>query len=211
MPNGQTVTIEAVNPVAPTDHPPHRRLLVTAVVMGVVAVLVAVIGLLGGLGTRSGDPRRVGPGATVDQGLFRVQVLDARAGRITPSSFEPARNVLIARLRVTDLGDRSWGVSTFLNGVVAEPKPGHQVSADPMGSMGEIGNADTTEIHPRLPVVVEALWPLPDGTAPRSVTIALRQWHYGQSFTSDTFDWTVGKASRLAARAVLPVRTGATS
>jgi hypothetical protein len=200
-----------VNPADPADHPPRRGPLVTAAVAGALALLVAVLGVLGGLDTRSSTPPRVGPGATVDQGLFKVQVLDARAGRIKVNSFEPAKNVLITRLRVTNLGDRSRGVSTFLAGLVAEPAPGRQVAADSMDSEGKVGDANTTEIHPRLPVEVQALWSLPTGTAPRSVTLALRTWVYGQSFTSDTFDWTVGKASPLTARAVLPVRTGATS
>jgi hypothetical protein len=43
------------------------------------------------------------------------------------------------------------------------------------------------------------------------VTVALRKWEYGQSFTTDTFYWSVTKQSPIMAKVSVPVRTGATS
>lgn len=180
-------------------------------VVGTLVILIAVIGAFGGLGTRSTAPPRIAPGTDVDQRLFTVRVLDARAGRIKLRPYSPLKNVLIVRARVTNDGDHSFGIVNFISGVVAEPRPGNQVEPDLMDSRGSIGGQGTTEIHPRLPMDVELVWPLPDGAAPRSVTLALRQWKYSQSFTTDTFAWTVGRTSPVAARVVVPVRTGATA
>ena len=180
-------------------------------VMGVLAVLLAVAGVFGGFRARPSGPIAAKPGSTVDQGLFHVQVMDARAGRMKLSSFDPLRNLLLIRVRVTNLGDQSYGVSSFFDGVAAEPKPGTYLQPDFTGSEGDIDGQVTSTIHPHLPVTVQLAWPLGDATAPRTVTLALREWDYGQSFTSDTFYWSVTKQSPITAKVAVPVRMGATS
>jgi hypothetical protein len=179
--------------------------------MGVVVVLLAVAGVFGGFRARPNGPAAARPGSTVDQGLFDVQIMDARAGRMKLSSFDPLRNLLLVRMRVTNLGDRSFGVSSFLDGVAAESKPGTYLQPDFMGSEGDIDGQATSSLHPRLPITVQLVWPLGDATAPRTATLALRQWDYGQSFTSDTFYWSVTKQSPIKAKVAVPVRAGATS
>lgn len=176
-----------------------------------LAVLLAVTWAAGGLKAQPSGPAAARPGAVVGQGLFDVQVMDARAGRMKISAFDTPANLLVVRMRVTDLGGQSYGLSSFLDGVAAEPKPGRYVQPDLMRSQGVIGGQPTSEIHPRLPVVVELVWPLGDATAPRTATVALRTWDYGQSFTTDTFYWSVTKESPITAEVAVPVRTGVTS
>jgi hypothetical protein len=114
-------------------------------------------------------------------------------------------------MRVTDLGDESYGIGSFVHGLAAEPKPGKYAEADIMRSEGDINGEDTSSIHPRLPVIVQAVWVLGNAAAPPNVTIALRTWSYGQSFTTDTFYWSVTKQSPIKAKVSVPVRQGATS
>lgn len=173
-------------------------------------VMLAVVGVLGGFRAQPGGPVRVTPGRVVDLGLFKVQITDARAGPIKLHSFDPAKNLLLVRMRVTNVGDKSYGMSSFTDGVVAEPRPGKYVSPDFMDSAGYIDGGMTSSIHPRLPITVQLVWPL-GNASPRTVTLALRQWTYGQSFTTDEFYWSVDKQAPFNAKVTLPVRQGATS
>jgi hypothetical protein len=177
----------------------------------VLAVLIAVTAVFGGFGTRPGGPTAAKPGRVVNQGLFDVDVLDARSGMLKLHEFDKPQNLLIVRMRVANLGKETYGISTFLWGVVAEPKPGHYVDPDMMMSTGDINGGETTSIHPGLPVVLQVVWPLGNATAPVNLTLALRQWEYSQSFTTDTFDWAAGKSSPITAKVSVPVRLGATA
>ncbi len=188
-----------------------RRPLVWAGALVALVVVVSLTWVTGGLAAKPHGIPVVGVGRTVDQGLFAVQVLDARTGRMRMHRFDPEKNLLVVRMRVTDQGDRSFGIPSFLGGMTAEPRPGKYADPDIMGSEGDVQGHDTSTIHPRLPVVVQVRWPLPDGTSPRSVTLAFRTWNYGQGFTDDTFYWSVTKQSPITAKVSLPVRTGATS
>lgn len=190
---------------------PRNRLRVALIIVGVLVVLIAVTGVAGGLRAQPGGPVQSVAGRTVNQGLFDVQILDARFGRMKLSSFDPLENLLVVRMRVTDLGDQSYGVSSFIEGVAAEPKPGKYAEPDLMASAGDVDGQNTSEIHPRLPVVVQVVWKLGSATAPRTLTVALRLWEYGQSFTTDEYYWSVTKQSPVKAEVKVPVRLGATS
>jgi hypothetical protein len=174
-------------------------------------VVVAVTWVAGGLRARATGPVTVKPGAVVDQGLFDVQVMDARAGQIKMGEFDPPAKLLVVRMRVTDRGKQSYGISSFLSGIAAEPRPGRYAPADIMRSQGDVHGEVTTSIHPRLPVTLEVVWALGDAAPPRTVTLVLRKWEYGQSFTTDTFYWSVTKQSPITAKVTVPVRAGATS
>lgn len=164
-----------------------------------------------GLRAQPNGPVQSVAGRTVNQGLFDIQILDARSGRMKLSSFDPVANLLIVRMRVTDLGDKSYGVGSFVEGITAEPKPGKYAEPDLMDTQGDVNGQVTSEIHPRLPVVVQVVWKLGNATAPRTLTVALRLWEYGQSFTTDEFYWSVTKQSPIKAEVKVPVRLGATS
>lgn len=178
--------------------------------VAVAVVMLAVAGVLGGFRARPGGPETAKAGALVHQGLFDVRVTDARAGRMRLSTFEPIRNLLLVRMRVANLGKQSYGITTFMDGVAAEPKPGTYLRPDFMGSDAYIGGQKTSTLHPGLPVTVQLVWPLGDAS-PRSVTLALRTWTYGQSFTTDEYYWSAGKSAPVKATVTLPVREGATS
>jgi hypothetical protein len=202
---------QPVAPLPPAEAKPRRRLRVTLIIIGVLVVLTAVTAAAGGLRAQPKGPVQSVAGRTVNQGLFDIQILDARSGRMKLSSFDPVANLLIVRMRVTDLGDKSYGVGSFVEGITAEPKPGKYAEPDLMDTQGDINGQVTSEIHPRLPVVVQVVWKLGNATAPRTLTVALRLWEYGQSFTTDEFYWSVTKQSPIKAEVKVPVRLGATS
>jgi hypothetical protein len=197
-------------PPAPVEAKP-RRLRVTLIVIGALALLAAVTWAAGGMRPRSAGPVRTVAGRTVNQGLYDVQVLDARSGRIKPDSYSPPANLLLVRMRVTDLGDKSYGVGSFIEGVAVELSPGKYLPADFVNSSGYVYGQKTTEIHPRLPVEVTVVWQLGTATVPRTVPVALKLWEYDQSFTTDEFNWSVTKQSPIKAKVSVPVRLGATS
>jgi hypothetical protein len=184
---------------------------VLLVILAALVLLAAVVWAVGGLKAKPGGPVEAKAGRVVGQKLFNVQVMDARAGRMKINSYDPLANLLVVRMRVTNLGKTSYGILSFLDGVAAEPQHGKYVTADLMRSQGYAADQVTSFIHPRLPVTVQLVWPLGNSTAPRTVTLALRKWDYGQSFTTDTFYWSVTKQSPIAAEVAVPVRTGATS
>jgi hypothetical protein len=203
-----------IRPVAQSPSPgpaPGRRRRVLLVSTAVLAVLIAVTAVSGGFGTRPSGPLAAKPGRVVNQGLFDVDVLDARSGMLKLHEFDKSQNLLIVRMRVTNLGKQTYGITTFLTGIAAEPKSGRYIDADMMMSIGDINGGETSSIHPGLPVVLQIVWPLGNATAPSNLTLALRQWDYGQSFTSDTFYWSTTKSSPITAKVTMPVRLGATS
>jgi hypothetical protein len=203
------------HPVAEPQHtgtePRRRRPPVLLVVVGTLTVVTAVTWAAGGLRARPGGPIVAKPGSVINQELFDVQVMDARAGRMRLGEFDPLANLLVVRMRVTNRGDESYGVSSFVGGVAAEPHRGSYLQADNMRSQGDIQGEVTSSIDPRLPVVLQVVWPLGNATPPSTVTLALRKWEYGQSFTTDTFYWSVTKQSPVMAKVSVPVHTGATS
>ena len=179
--------------------------------LGVLLVVIAVLWAFGGLQARPDSVAAVGPGTAVDQGLFTVQVIDARSGQMKLHPYDPMANLLAVRMRVTNNGEQSYGMTSFLDGISAEPKPGKYADADAMRTEGQIQGNETSTIHPRLPVTVQVVWVLPNGVAPRSIVLALRTWNYGQGFTDDDIYWSVTKQSPMKARVTVPVSTGATS
>jgi hypothetical protein len=209
--SGSPVTIVPVVDAPDSQTAPRRRPKVLLVILAALVVLTAVTWAAGGLKAQPGGPVAAKVGSVVGQGLFNVQIMDAHAGRMKINSSDPLANLLVVRMRVTNLGDQSFGISSFLEGVAAEPQHGKYLTADFMRSQGYAANQVTSSIHPRLPVTVQLVWPLGNATAPRTATLALRMWEYGQSFTTDTFYWSVTKQSPIAAEVAVPVRTGATS
>jgi hypothetical protein len=193
--------------VPPVEKRSRSGLLAGAGVIAVLGLAVGVTAAIGGLRREPSGPARTGPGRPVDVSLFKVVPLDARMTAIRQFG-GPPKNAVVVRARVTDLGDRSWGITTFLDGVSAEPTPGHLADPDSLESTGVIGGEKTGEIHPRMPIEVRMVWTLPKGLSPRNLTVVFRQWSYGQSFTSDEFEWTIGHDSPVVAEVTFPVRSG---
>jgi hypothetical protein len=190
------VTIVLVADPREPQAAPRSKRRVLLVVVAVLAILTAGIWAAGGLRAQPSGP---------ESGL------DARAGNMKLHEFDPAANILVVRMRVTDLGKESYGIGSFVHGIVAEPHPGKYAEADLMRSEGDIDGQETSTIHPRLPVTVQVVWVLGNAAAPTKITVALRTWEYGQSFTTDTIYWSVTKQSPIKAEISVPVRQGATS
>jgi hypothetical protein len=186
---------------------PRRGLWTAAGAIGVLAVVVGVTAAFGGLRAAPTGPVTTAVGRPIEQGPFTVTVLNARTADVKQFS-GPPKHGLIVTARVVNTSTKTWGILSFLGGVAAEPTPHRYLDADAMESSGVISGGKTSYIHPRLPVDVELVWALPAGTTPRTVTLGLRRWAYGQSFSTDVFEWTVDKAAPFAAKVTLPVRAG---
>ncbi|MCO5996140.1 hypothetical protein [Actinoallomurus rhizosphaericola] len=184
------------------------RLRVTAATLGAFGLVIAVVAVFGGLRAQSHAPAKGGPGKTFDQGLFTVDVLDARTGHDKNAFGGGRTKVLAVRMRVAVKDVRSHSVFEFLEGVMAEPKPGSYVAADNELTTGLIGGQKTSEIHPRLPIEVRAVWKIPETSAPTTVTVALRQWVYKHGFFDSAYYWYAGKDSSYAAKVGVSVQAG---
>lgn len=173
--------------------------------LGAIGLSIAVTAAFGGLRGRSHAPAKGGAGRSFDQGLFTVEVIDARTGHEKAGLGKRAK-VLAVRMRVTLKDDRSHAVSEFLEGVMAEPKSGSYVAADNELTTGLIGGQKTSELHPRLPAEVRAVWKIPETATPSTVTVALRQWEHKQGFINAEYYWYAGKDSRYTAKIGTSVR-----
>lgn len=193
--------------ISPATEEPRRRLWTTLGVLGAAALVIGVTAAFGGLRAAPSGPAKVAVGRPIDQGPFTVTVLSVRTTEVKQFA-GPAQHTLVITARVVNTSAKSLGIVSLLDGVAAEPKPGRYVDADLMASIGMIAGAKTSDLHPRLPLDVQLDWDLPANTTPPAVTLAFRQWTYGQSFSSDVFDWTVTKQSPITAKVTLPVRAG---
>ena len=151
--------------------------------IAVAVVMLGVVGALGGFRSKPGGPDTVKPGAVVHQGLFDVQVTDARAGQLKINSFDPGRNLLLLRMRVTNLGRQSYGITTFMDGLAAEPKPGKYLQPELMDSQGYIDGQVTSTIHPRLPITVQL-----GASGESDHRVAELELHAGDAIMSATID-----------------------
>lgn len=203
----QSVLTVTIGPVSAVEKRSRSGLPAVAGVLAVLGLATGVTAALGGLRREPSGPARTGPGQPVDVSLFKVVPLDARMTTIREYG-GPPKNAVTVRAQVTDLGDRSWGITSFLDGVSAEPRPGRLADPDGLESTGVIAGEQTAEIHPRMPIEVRMVWTLPKGLSLRNLTVVFRQWSYGQSFTSDEFEWTIGHGSPVAAEVTFPVRPG---
>lgn len=194
-------------PNAPAQNTRRRRLPVTLGVAGLLALVIGVTAAFGGLGDKPDGPVRAAPRTTVDQGLFDVKVLKAQAGP-TDAGFGKKKNALTVWMHVANKDKETRSLTEFMDGVATEPSLAKYGRADFLMSTGESEGQTTTAIHPRMPIDVKLVWPLPNNTALRSVTVDFRKWEYGQSFTTDQFEWTVYSGSPIAAKVTLPVRAG---
>ncbi len=183
-----------------------RALPATAIVVAVVGALTAVTWVTGGLRAHSSGPDRVRPGATVDQGRFSVQVINAHTATAKLLWDNKPGPVLVVRMRVTNIGKDSVSMATrgcgFCSGVFLEPKylEPDDVKVDPAK-----GTADS--LQPRVPRDVDVFWKL-TGPAPQRVTIDLHQWTYRLQFNHDAYYWIAGKRAATVAAVTVPVRQG---
>jgi hypothetical protein len=172
--------------------------------VGGLAVLTALLWAAGGLKTRPHGPAEVEPGAAVDQGRFTVKVQDARLARVRLVFGTRQVNALVVRMHVASNDKRTASLNTELQtGIAGEPRPGTYVQ--PAEVNGLAHGFKTASVQPGLPVEAEAIWELGPGSAPRQITVVLRQWDYARGFTDLTERWTVTKESRIVAKVTLPV------
>ncbi|MFG2006568.1 hypothetical protein ACGFNU_46225 [Spirillospora sp. NPDC048911] len=205
--------MQPTSPVAPlppasqqADGPTGRRFLVPAAVAGVIAVLLPVVWLTGGLDRTPQQPRRA-PGQSVDAGKFTVTVLDARV-RTARTIFDkkPERYVVV-RTRVVnnDKESASLGPGGFRDGIAARTKAGTWVPPD--DTDGTMAGIKVSAIEPGLPVEATAMWRMGPADAPKQFTVGVLGWEYGHGFNDKSYRWRVTDRTggRLAGLLTLPV------
>lgn len=185
----------------------RRGLLVTAIVVAVAGVLVGVSWITGGLRSASATPpKRVSPGATVDQGRFSAQVLSAQTQTMKVGLDLKPSQALVVRVRVTNIGkdtaglDREFG---YAEGVLLEPKPFRR----PDDARSDPATGVLTALPPRLSKDIDLIWKWP-GTPPRQVTLDLHQWTYRLQFDRGGYYWDTGPDHAIVSIVTVPVRQG---
>ncbi|SPT51081.1 DUF4352 domain-containing protein [Actinomadura madurae] len=174
-------------------------------VLGVLAVLVPVLWLVGGFKETPKQPAKR-PGEPLDLGLFTVTVHDARIG-VVDAGFGSARErFLIVRMRVLNNGKEtaSLGIGGLGNGVVALTRAGKWVKPEQVEGVAAGAKTDTTQ--PGLPVEASAMWKMGPADAPTKLTVGLKKWEYEHGFTDVSYKWLITtEGDDLAGRLTLPV------
>src|SRR5690606_30004538 len=123
-------------PVPPPSGPaeqnrPVRRWGVPLGLLGVLAVVAAVLWVTGGLKETPKQPVKQ-PGKALDLGLFTVTVRDARIGLADAGLGSEQERFLIVRMRVENRGKETeqLGTGGLADGVVALTKTGEWVKPD---------------------------------------------------------------------------------
>lgn len=211
------ITIWRVHSYAPVPPPrggtdgergrrtPVRRWGVPLCVLGVLAVIAAVLWVTGGLKETPKQPVKQ-PGKALDLGLFTVTVRDARIGTADAGFGSERERFLIVRMRVENRGKETeqLGPGGLADGVVALTKTGKWVKPDEVE--GTAGGAETDAVQPGLPVEASVMWKMGPADSPRKLTVGLRKWKYEQGFTDSDFNWIVQRENDvLAGRLTLPV------
>ncbi|KAB2347811.1 hypothetical protein [Actinomadura rudentiformis] len=200
-------------PVAPlppasqqVDEPARRRFLVPAVVVGVVAVLLPVLWLTGGLDQTPQQPER-SPGQAVDAGKFTVTVHEARIQTAKTISDRKPERYVVVRVRVVnnDKETVSLGVGGLRDGIAARTKAGKWVPPDDVNGTATGGKVNAVE--PGLPVEASVMWRMGPADAPTTFTVGVLTWEYGTGFTDNEYKWRVVDKSggKLAGLLTLPV------
>ncbi|MFI0350686.1 hypothetical protein [Actinomadura sp. 9N407] len=173
-------------------------------VVGVVAVLLAVLGVTGGLAETPPQPVKQA-GEEIDQGRFKVTVRDARIA--ARNAFGPGKErYIVVRMRVVNTGNdtASLSGSGLSGGVAARTKAGKWVKPD--DAEGLVAGSKTSVIQPGLPVEASVMWKAGPTDAPRQFTVGLRRWAYEPGFTDSTYRWRLDtKGDKMAGRLTLTV------
>lgn len=95
----------------------RKALWISAVAGGVVVLLIAVIAVTGGFASDGTAPRTVPLGKSIDQTEFQTTVLGGYWAQHTNAIGQTTRT-MVARLRVTNAGDRTASLDDYLKTVV---------------------------------------------------------------------------------------------
>ncbi|TDC90338.1 hypothetical protein [Actinomadura sp. 7K507] len=185
-----------------------RRWVVPLCVLGVLAVLVSLLWVTGGLKETPKQPSKQA-GKALDLGLFDVTVRDVRIGTAKGDFGSKQERFLIVRMRAVNKGKETESLESggLADGVGALTKDGKWVKPDRVD--GVAAGAETGVAQPGLPVEASAMWKLHPDDSPAKLTVGLRMWKYEHGFTDDTFNWIVQREDdKLVGRLSLPVAAG---
>ncbi|XRQ10837.1 hypothetical protein ACN3XK_08055 [Actinomadura welshii] len=184
---------------------PARRWVVPLAALAVLAVLVPVLWVTGGLKETPKQPTKPA-GKKLDLGLFDVTVLDARIGLVDAGLGSEQERFLIVRMKVLNKGKETepLGGGGLADGVVALTRTGKWVKPEEV--KGLAAGAETIVAQPGLPVEASAMWKMGPEDSPEKLTVGLRKWKYEHGFTDATFNWIVQREDDvLVGRLTLPV------
>jgi hypothetical protein len=185
--------------------------VVTGGFLFALTIFTAVSWATGGLRAASSSAPAEPAKTWIDQERFRVQVLGARAGVMEAGLAAKKQNTLLVRMLVTNMADESATSLEFGRGITAQSGPGRPANRVEDSEIVVAGGREGY-FHPRIPVQVDLIWPLPNDIKLPRVTISLRRWEYVENpFSGADPYWAMHKDAPTVATVTLPVQHGATS
>lgn len=159
------------DPYGPAPGPRRRLLWTAAVTGGVLVLLIAVIAVTGGFASDGTAPPTVPLGKSIDQTEFQTTVLNGYWAQHTNVIGQTTRT-MVARLRVTNVGDRTASLDDYLKTVVPLQAWGAGLLST-IDTTAYIGSDKVEQLPPGIPVDVLAHY-TPNTSDKHATTLNLR-------------------------------------
>ncbi|GAA2995909.1 hypothetical protein [Streptosporangium longisporum] len=208
------------SPEDPPEGPTRRRRPVAVPLAALTAAsCLAIVAALGGLATAPDrPPKRLGPGATLDQEQFSTRFVESRTVSEPGAFGGPAKRLLEIEFEVVNKGEETASMGLPYSGGPGGPSFGSSLLAITPRLGGTYGpsvsgpGGEGGQLHPALPARVVVAYELTEGQqAPRELTIDVGRYEFREGITL-TPGWHLvtkgeGKKQRpvTAARVTLPV------
>jgi hypothetical protein len=188
----------------------HRNRYIAAGAAGLLVLFLAVTWVAGGFDAAARPSIAVKPGAWIDQGRFKLKVLNARAG-VLGAGFSTKKNQLAVRMLVENTSDESATSLELQRAIFASAKPGGPRNEVTDSTIIVAGGSESY-FHPRIPTQIDIFWELPNGTSLPQAIVSVRKSVFQREpvGAAEPF-WNLSKNSPVVATVTLPVRQGATS
>lgn len=209
-----------------SDETRPRRPIAVPLTALIVATGLGITAALGGLGDAPEEPpKRLGPGASLDQGQFTTTFVEARS-LFQPDPFRgPGKRFLELVMEVTNKGDETTGVGSPSQGKTAgfffaesllKMTPEIKNDFGPVVSIPDEG-VPSRQLHPGMTSTVVLRYELPQGQRPpKKVQFDVGTFELSEGLLFDP-SWTLvtdGEADdappKVVAQVILPVGRGGT-
>jgi hypothetical protein len=176
----------------------HRGWRAVAAVGLLAVVIIAALGGFGRHGGRNTVYPIAGVGQRVDAGALAVTPLCAwvasgKPGRL-PNPFDKGR-YLILRLRVENLTESGAAATAYLQDDVVWLADGKTDQKEAAQLQRADDHSFGVQLQPRLPTVVDLVWELPGGVAPRQPAVwgVFRRERVERTYLTNEQAWIQGK------------------
>jgi hypothetical protein len=188
----------------------HRARYIAAGASSLLVLLLAVTWVAGGFDAAARPSIAVKPGALIDQGRFKLRVLNARAG-VMGAGFSDKKNQLAIRMLVENASNESATSLELQRALFASAKPGGPRNEVTDSTIIVTGGTESY-FHPRIPTQIDIFWELPNGTSLPQAIVSVRESVFQEepAGAAEPY-WLLSKNSPVVATVTLSVRQGATS